>query len=66
MLYWFNENAKMNQAFATSTELSFSFPLKNGKFKVSSFSMNGFTEAIERMINGVRERASIRRNDKNS
>jgi hypothetical protein len=46
--------------------LSFSFPLKNGKFKVSSFSMNGFTEAIERMINGVRERASIRRNDKNS
>jgi hypothetical protein len=66
MLYWFNENPKMNQAFATSTELSFSFPLKNGKFKVSSFSMNGFTEAIERMINGVRERASIRRNDKNS
>lgn len=66
MLYWFNETPKMNQAFAKSPELSFSFPLNNGKFKISSFSMNGFTEAIERMINGVRERASIRRNDKNS
>lgn len=66
MLYWFNETQAMNQAFAKSPELSFAFPLNNGKFKISSFSMNGFTQAIERMISGVRERSGVRRNDRNS
>jgi hypothetical protein len=66
MLYWFNESQTMNQAFAKSPELSFAFPLNNGKFKISSFSMNGFTDAIERMISGLREKTGVRRNDKNS
>ena len=34
MLYWFNESQTMNQAFAKSPELSFAFPLNNGKFKI--------------------------------
>jgi hypothetical protein len=66
MLYWFNETQAMNQAFAKTPELSFAFPLNNGKFKVSSFSMHGFTQAIERMISGLRERTGARRNDRNS
>lgn len=66
LLYWFNETNAMNQAFATSPEVSFAFPLNNGKFKVSSFSMNGFTQAIERMISGLRDRTKARSGDRDS
>ena len=56
MVYWFNENDSMNRAFRASPAVGFAFPLTNGKFKFSTFSMNGYNDAIERMVNGLRER----------
>lgn len=56
MLYWFNESSRLNEAFAQSSEVGFAFPLSNGQFKLSKFSMKGYEAAIERMVNGVRER----------
>ena len=56
MVYWFNESDSMNQAFRHSPAVGFAFPLTNGKFKFSTFSMNGYNDAIERMVNGLRER----------
>ncbi len=56
MLYWFSESNKLNDAFANSPEVGFAFPLSSGQFKLSKFSMKGYEAAIERMVNGLRER----------
>lgn len=58
LLYWFPETDTLNDAFGKTTSLGFAFPLKNGQFKTSTFSMNGYNDAIDRMINGLRERQS--------
>lgn len=59
LVYWFNENDAMNRAFQQTPVVGFAFPLTSGKFRLSSFSMDGFTDAIQRMVNGVRERGDI-------
>ena len=51
MLYWFAETPYLNDAFAKTPVMGIAFPLTNGEFKTSKFSMNGFAEAIERMVN---------------
>ena len=56
MLYWFNEARQLNDAFSQSEAIGFAFPLTNGQFRVSTFSMNGYAEAISRMVDGLRER----------
>ncbi len=56
MLYWVNESSTLNEAFAASPEIGIAFPLSGGQFKLSKFSMKGYEAAIERMVNGVRER----------
>ena len=56
MLYWFNESAALNDAFAQSEAIGFAFPLTNGQFRTSVFSMNGYTDAMRRMVDGMRER----------
>lgn len=56
MLYWFNESDRVNDALAQSDAIGFAFPLTNGQFRISSFSMMGYTDAIRRMVNGLRER----------
>ena len=56
MLYWFNESSTLNDAFAASPEIGIAFPMSGGQFKLSKFSMKGYEAAIERMVNGVRER----------
>lgn len=56
MLYWFNESAKLNEAFVASAEIGIAFPLSGGQFRLSKFSMKGYEAAIVRMVNGVRER----------
>lgn len=55
MLYWFAETPHLNEAFAKTPVVGIAFPLANGEFRTSKFSMNGFTEAIERMVNVMRE-----------
>ncbi len=62
MLYWFDESARLNDAFATSPELGIAFPLTNGQFRNSKFSMKGYEEAIERMVNGMRARREASEN----
>ncbi len=56
MLYWFNESATLNEAFVISAEIGIAFPLSGGQFKLSKFSMKGYEAAVERMVNGLRER----------
>lgn len=56
MLYWFNESKRLNDALAQSDAIGFAFPLTSGRFKTSTFSMNGFTDAINRMVDALRER----------
>lgn len=56
MLYWFDESDAVNSAFKKSAAVGFAFPLTNGEFKTSKFSMDGFNDAIERMIRGVQDR----------
>lgn len=51
MLYWFAETPYLNDAFSKTPVIGIAFPLTNGEFKTSKFSMNGFAEAIERMVN---------------
>ena len=58
MVYWFNENDSLNGALSKSPSVGFAFPLTNGQFKTSTFSMHGYNEAIERMVEGLRERQS--------
>jgi hypothetical protein len=56
MLYWFSESPKLNDAFVTSADIGIAYPLAGEQFKLSKFSMKGYEAAIERMVNGVRER----------
>lgn len=58
MLYWFGESPQLNAAFAQSSAVGFAFPLVDGQFRTSRFSMRGYSEAIERMIDGVRARST--------
>ena len=55
MLYWFTETPYLNEAFAKTPVIGIAFPLSNGEFRTSKFSMNGFAEAIERMVNVMQE-----------
>lgn len=66
MLYWFTETDMMNRAFNNTPVLGFAFPLTNGQFKISTFSMDGFTQAIERMTSGLRERTKQKKSEKDS
>lgn len=61
MLYWFNESKPLNDALANSDAIGFAFPLTTGQFRISTFSMNGYKEAIRRMVNGLRERLDEQR-----
>ena len=61
MLYWFNESKPLNDALAQSDAVGFAFPLTTGQFKISTFSMNGYKDAIRRMVNGLRERLQEQR-----
>lgn len=61
MLYWFNESNRLNEALAQSDAIGFAFPLTNGQFKFSGFSMNGYSDAIRRMVDGLRERMEAKR-----
>lgn len=56
LVYWFNENDAMNRAFQKTPVAGFAFPLTSGTFRVNTFSMEGYNQAIERMVNGLRER----------
>lgn len=56
MLYWFNETDSMSKAFHNTPVVGFAFPLTNGQFKTSIFSMNGFNEAVDRVLTVMRER----------
>ncbi len=61
MLYWFNESKPLNDALAASEAIGFAFPLTTGQFRISTFSMNGYKDAIRRMVNGLRERLEEKR-----
>lgn len=56
LLYWFNEYPALNQAFMQSPLVGFAFALTGGNFKLNKFSMNGFSEALERMVQGMQQR----------
>ncbi len=66
MLYWFNETDMMNRAFHDTPVVGFAFPMTNGQFKISTFSMSGFNQAIERMVSGLRERSGQKKSGKDS
>ncbi|CAM8666290.1 hypothetical protein MCEGEM3_01092 [Oxalobacteraceae bacterium] len=55
MLYWFAETPYLNDAFVKTPVIGIAFPLTNGEFKISRFSMNGFAQAVERMVNIMRD-----------
>ena len=54
LLYWFAETPQLNEAFTKTPALGIAFPLTNGEFKLSRFSMSGFTDAVERMVEVMR------------
>lgn len=54
MLYWFAETPYLNEAFTKTPAIGIAFPLTNGEFKISRFSMNGFSDAVERMVEVMR------------
>ena len=55
MLYWFAETPYLNEAFTKTPAIGIAFPLTNGEFKTSRFSMNGFAQAVERMVEIMRD-----------
>ena len=59
LVYWFNENQAMNQALQTTPVAGFAFPLTNGQFRLNSFSMEGFSDAVDRMVNGLRQQQGM-------
>ena len=61
MLYWFNESRQVNDAFAQSDAIGFAFPLTSGQFRISTFSMNGYADAIRRMVGVMREQREDQR-----
>ena len=54
LLYWFAETPYLNEAFTKTPAIGIAFPLTNGEFKLSRFSMSGFTDAVERMVEVMR------------
>ena len=60
LVYWFNENDVMNRAFLQTPVVGFAFPLTDGKFKLSSFSMEGYKEAVERTIEAAKAKGCKR------
>ncbi len=59
LVYWFNESEAMNQAFQKTAVVGFAFPLSDGKFKVSKFSMTGYKAAVYRMVSGLRDKREL-------
>ncbi len=59
LVYWFNESEPMNRAFQGTPVVGFAFPLTDGTFRISTFSMEGYAEAVERMVNGVRQQREL-------
>jgi hypothetical protein len=66
MLYWFNEAPRLNEAFGQSMAVGFAFPMTDGQFKISKFSMKGYEQAIERMVNGMRAKREAESNPEGS
>ncbi len=62
LLYWFNESQQLNAAFGESTAVGFAFPMTNGQFRTSKFSMKGYGEAVERLVNGLRAKQEAEQN----
>ncbi len=62
LLYWFSESQQLNAAFEQSTAVGFAFPMTNGQFRTSKFSMKGYGEAVERMVNGLRAKQEAEQN----
>ncbi len=56
MLFWIAESPKLNEALSQSESIGIAFPLANGQFRTNLFSMNGYDEAIARMVEGLKER----------
>ena len=52
---WVAETPYLNEAFAKTPAVGIAFPLTNGEFKTSRFSMNGFAQAVERMVDIMRD-----------
>ena len=55
-LFWIPESPKLNEALGQSEAIGIAFPLTSGQFRTNLFSMNGYEEAIARMVEGLRER----------
>jgi hypothetical protein len=66
MLYLFNEAPRLNEAFGQSMAVGFAFPMTDGQFKISKFSMKGYEQAIERMVNGMRAKREAESNPEGS
>lgn len=66
MLYWFNESPHLNDAFGQSAAIGFAFPMTDGQFKTSKFSMKGYEQAVERMVNGMRAKREAEENPEDS
>ncbi len=66
MLFWFNESQRLNEAFGQSSSVGFAFPLTDGQFKTSKFSMSGYEQAVERMVNGMRAKREAEANPDSS
>ncbi len=58
--YWFAELPQFNEALMQSDTVGIAFPLSNGQFKISQFLMNGYGEATERVVSGLRARRAER------
>lgn len=69
LLYWFAETPYLNEAFTKTPAIGIAFPLTNGEFKLSRFSMSGFSDAVERMVEvmrGNKPQESTKENDQQS
>lgn len=58
--YWFAELPQLSEALMQSDTVGIAFPLSNGQFKISQFLMNGYGEATERVMSGLRAQRAER------
>ncbi len=58
--YGFAELSQFNEALMQSDSIGIAFPLSSGQFKISQFLMNGYGEATERVLAGMRARKAER------
>lgn len=58
--YGFAELSQFNEALMQSDSIGIAFPLSSGHFKISQFLMNGYGEATERVLAGMRARKAER------